>query len=139
NDRMKIGGRSGYEYFPEDDNYLYTIAQFFPRMCVYNEVEGWQHKQFLGRGEFALPFGDYIVNLTVPADHVVAATGECQNLSKVLAPKHLSKFNEARKSFEKPVIIIDQDEATKNESSRAKDKKTWVYKAQNVRDFGFAS
>lgn len=139
NDRMKIGGRSGYEYFPEDGNYLYTIAQFFPRMCVYNEVEGWQHKQFLGRGEFALPFGDYTVNLTVPADHVVAATGECQNLSKVLAPKHLSKFNEAKKSFEKPVIIIDQDEATKNESSRAKDKKTWVYKAQNVRDFGFAS
>ncbi len=139
NDRMKIGGRSGYEYFPEDDNYLYTIAQFFPRMCVYNEVQGWQHKQFLGKGEFALPFGDYTVNLTVPADHVVAATGECQNLSKVLAPKHLAKYNEARNAFEKPVIIITQDEATKNESSRAKDKKTWIYKAQNVRDFGFAS
>jgi hypothetical protein len=139
NDRMKIGGRSGYEYFPEDDNYLYTIAQFFPRMCVYNEVEGWQHKQFLGKGEFALPFGDYTVNLTVPADHVVAATGECQNMGQVLTSKQLSRYNEAKKSFEKPVIIINQDEATKNERSRTTAKKTWVYKAQNVRDFGFAS
>ncbi|MGB1318722.1 MAG: M1 family peptidase, partial [Flavobacteriales bacterium] len=74
NNRMEIGGRSGYEYFEEDENYLYTIAQFFPRLCVYNEVEGWQHKQFLGRGEFALPFGDYKVDITVPADHIVGAT-----------------------------------------------------------------
>ena len=139
NDRMKIGGRSGYEYFPEDKNYLYTIAQFFPRMCVYNEVQGWQHKQFLGKGEFALPFGDYTVNLTVPADHVVAATGECQNLSQVLTSTQLSRYNEAKNATAKPVIIIKQDEATKNESSRSTAKKTWVYKAQNVRDFGFAS
>src|SRR5690606_29492642 len=76
NDRFKVGGRSGYEYFEEEDNYLYTIAQFFPRMAVYSDVEGWQNKQFLGYGEFALPFGDYEVNITVPADHIVAATGE---------------------------------------------------------------
>ena len=76
---MQIGGRSGYEYFEEEDNYLYTIAQFFPRMCVYNEVEGWQNKQFLGRGEFTLPFGDYKVNITVPDDHVVGSTGTLQN------------------------------------------------------------
>ena len=79
NDRMQIGGRSGYEYFEDEDNYLYTIAQFFPRMCVYNEVEGWQNKQFLGRGEFTLPFGDYKVNITVPDDHVVGSTGTLQN------------------------------------------------------------
>jgi len=84
NDRMKIGGRSGYEHFEENDNYIYTIAQFFPRMCVYNDVEGWQHKQFLGRGEFALPFGDYEVEITVPDDHVIAATGVLQNSSSVL-------------------------------------------------------
>ncbi len=139
NDRMKIGGRSGYEYFPEDKNYLYTIAQFFPRLCVYNEVNGWQHKQFLGKGEFALPFGDYTVNLTLPADHVVAATGECQNLSAVLTSAQLSRYNEAKNATNKPVIVINQDEATKNESSRTSAKKTWVYKAQNVRDFGFAT
>jgi len=96
NDRMQIGGRSGYEYFSEDENYLYTIAQFFPRMCVYNEVEGWQHKQFLGNGEFALPFGDYEVNITVPADHVVGATGSCQNYSQVLTSGQMNRFNEAK-------------------------------------------
>ena len=88
NDRMKIGGRSGYEYFEDEDNSIYTIAQFFPRMAVYNEVEGWQNKQFLGRGEFALPFGDYKVSITVPADHIVAATGELKNPSSVLTKKH---------------------------------------------------
>lgn len=139
NDRMKVGGRSGYEYFKDDKNYLYTIAQFFPRMCVYNEVEGWQHKQFLGRGEFTLPFGDYKVSITVPADHMVAATGWCQNLDKVLTPAQLERFNQAKLSKEKPVIIVTQDEATKNETSRSSDKKTWVYKATNVRDFAFAT
>ena len=84
NDRMQVGGRYGYEYFEKDKNYLYTIAQHFPRMCVYNDVTGWQNKQFLGRGEFTLPFGDYEVSITVPSDHIVAATGECQNLVNVL-------------------------------------------------------
>ena len=79
NDRMKIGGRSGYEYFEEEDNYLYTIAQFYPRMAVYNDVDGWQNKQFLGRGEFTLPFGNYEVRITAPEDHTVAATGVLQN------------------------------------------------------------
>ena len=77
-------GRSGYEHFPEEDNYLYTIAQFFPRMCVYNEVDGWQHKQFLGRGEFTLPFGNYKVSITAPSDHVVGATGILQNTKSVI-------------------------------------------------------
>ena len=81
---MKIGGRSGYEYFEDEGNSIYTIAQFFPRMAVYNEVEGWQNKQFLGRGEFTLPFGDYKVNITVPADHIVSATGELKNATSVL-------------------------------------------------------
>ena len=138
NDRMEIGGRSGYEFFPEDGNYLYTIAQFFPRLCVYNEVEGWQHKQFLGSGEFALPFGDYKVDITVPADHVVGATGFCQNYSQVLTAGQKAKFDEA-KTADEPVIIVTQKEAEENEKEGTKEKKTWTYKATNVRDFAFAS
>ena len=92
NDRMQVGGRSGYEYFETDQNYLYTIAQFFPRMCVYNDVTGWQNKQFLGRGEFTLPFGDYEVSITVPADHIVAATGECQNYASILTAEQRKRY-----------------------------------------------
>ena len=138
NDRMKIGGRSGYEYFEEEDNYLYTIAQFYPRMAVYNEVEGWQNKQFLGRGEFTLTFGNYKVSLTVPSDHVVASTGVLQNPKDVLTSAQRSRFAKAR-TADKPVLIVTEDEARENEKTKASGKKTWVFKAQNVRDFGFAS
>jgi hypothetical protein len=139
NDRMKIGGRSGYEYFPEDDNYLYTIAQFFPRMVVYCDNEGWQHKQFLGAGEFTLNFGNYTVSITAPADHVVAATGVLQNPTQVMTAEQKSRYDKATKSFVEPVLIVTGDEAIKAESSRAKGTKTWVFKAENVRDFAFAS
>ncbi len=139
NNRMEIGGRSGYEYFEKDDNYLYTIAQFFPRMCVYNDVEGWQNKQFLGQGEFTLPFGDYEVNITVPTDHVVSATGELVNANEILNSKQLERFEAAKKSENEPVFIINEKEATKNEKNRKKGMKTWRFKAENVRDFGWAS
>lgn len=139
NDRMKIGGRSGYEYFEEDDNYLYTIAQFFPRMVVYNDHEGWQHKQFLGRGEFTLNFGNYKVAITVPSDHVVTATGELKNEKEVLSTTQQKRMSEARKTFDQPVLIITQEEAEANEKSRQKGLKTWVFEAENVRDFAFAS
>ena len=139
NDRMEIGGRSGYEYFEENDNYLYTIAQFFPRMCVYDDVEGWQNKQFLGRGEFALAFGNYEVDITVPADHLVAATGSLQNESEVLTKAQQKRFDEARKAFDQPVIIATQEEAEKREKSKSKKSKTWKFKAEMVRDFAFAS
>lgn len=138
NDRMKIGGRSGYEHFEEEDNYLYTIAQWFPRMCVYNDVEGWQNKQFLGRGEFALPFGDYEVNITVPSDHIVGATGELQNASSVLTSEQRNRLKEAAKS-DTPVLIVTQEEAEKAEKEKKKGEKTWTFKATNVRDFAFAS
>jgi hypothetical protein len=138
NDRMKIGGRSGYEYFETDKNYLYTIAQFFPRMCVYDDVNGWQNKQFLGRGEFTLPFGDYEVQITVPADHVVAATGELQNANVVLTSEQRRRLQLARSS-DKPIMIITEDEAKKAESGRDTKTKTWIFKAKNVRDFAFAS
>jgi len=139
NNRMEIGGRSGYEYFEKDGNYLYTIAQFFPRMCVYNDTEGWQNKQFLGSGEFTLPFGDYDVKLTVPSDHVVAATGELVNANDILTPTQLERLEKARKSEKEPVFIVTQKEATKNEKSVVKAMKVWHFKAENVRDFGWAS
>ena len=139
NDRMKIGGRSGYEYFEDDDNYLYTIAQFFPRMCVYNEVDGWQNKQFLGSGEFTLPFGNYDVKITVPEDHLVAATGVLQNKEKVLTKTQLKRYKDAEKATVHPVIIATQDEAIARESERKTGTKTWHFKAENVRDFAFAS
>lgn len=138
NDRMKVGGRSGYEYFKNEDNYLYTIAQFFPRMCVYNDVEGWQNKQFLGRGEFTLPFGDYEVAITVPSDHIVAGTGELQNSSAVLTSEQRQRMEKA-KSANKPVLIVTQAEAEAAEKNKATSSKTWVYKAKNVRDFAFAT
>ncbi|MEN9941901.1 MAG: hypothetical protein RL286_1399, partial [Bacteroidota bacterium] len=138
NDRMQVGGRSGYEYFETDQNYLYTIAQFFPRMCVYNDVTGWQNKQFLGRGEFTLPFGDYEVSLTVPADHIVAATGECQNYASILTPEQRKRYEQAKKS-NSPVLIVSQAEAEAAEKNKSTQTKTWVYKAQNVRDFAFAT
>ncbi len=138
NDRIKERGRSGYEYFEEDDNYLYAIAQFFPRMAVYNDVEGWQHKQFLGRGEFTLPFGDYEVHLTVPDNQVVGASGELQNPDEVLTKEQIERFDRA-KSSDKPLMIISPKEALKNEKSKSSGEKTWIYQAINVRDFAFAS
>ena len=140
NDRMKIGGRGGYEYFPKDKNYSYTIAQWFPRMAVYDDKEGWQNKQFLGRGEFALAFGDYELNITVPADFIVAATGDLQNPEEVLTKKELERYERAKKTFDKPVIITTQDEAIKKENNPVKNKtKTWIYKSEMVRDVAFAA
>ncbi len=139
NDRMKLGGRSGYEYFPEDKNYLYTIAQFYPRMCVYNDLEGWQNKQFLGQGEFTVGFGNFEVAITVPSDHLVAATGELQNASEILTKDQIALLSKARNERVQPVIIFSQKAAEEREMKRATAKKTWKFKAANVRDFAFAS
>ncbi|HPW64298.1 MAG TPA: M1 family metallopeptidase, partial [Cyclobacteriaceae bacterium] len=143
NDRMKNltpnDGRSGMEYFPEEDNYLYIIAQWFPRMCVYDDVVGWQNKQFLGQGEFTLAFGNYEVNLTVPADHIVGGTGMVQNLKEVLTAEQYARFEKAKTTFDKPVIICTQQEAIQREKTKSKDKKTWKFVAENVRDFAFAT
>ena len=139
NDHVKQDGRSGYETFPNDTNRAYIIAQFFPRMCVYNEVEGWQNQQFWGDGEFALPFGNYEVNITVPADHILEATGELQNRKEVYSKEMMKRFNKAKKSYDKPVIIVNQQEAIDAEKSFSNEKKTWKFIANNVRDFAFAS
>ncbi len=143
NDRVRDAnvndGRSGMEYFPEDKNYLYIIAQWFPRMCVYDDLIGWQNKQFLGQGEFTLSFGNYQVNLTVPADHVVAGTGMVQNLKEVLTADQYARFEKAKASFDQPVVICTQQEAAQREKTKSKQKKTWKFTADNVRDFAFAT
>jgi len=139
NDHVNQGGRSGYEFFEEDGNYMYNIAQFFPRMAVYNDVEGWQNKQFLGRGEFALVFGNYDVKITVPADHAVASTGTLQNPNQVLTREQRKRLDEARESFDEPVVIITEEEAAENEKEAADKTKTWHFTAEMVRDFAFAS
>ena len=136
-DAIATRARSGYEYFPKDGNYLYELAQWFPRMCVYDDVNGWQHKQFLGQGEFTVPFGDYKVSITAPNDFVILGTGELQNATQVISATQAKRLEQA-KSATRPVLIVTQDEATAAEKAKPTGKKTWVFAAQNVRDFAFA-
>ncbi|MGB5497722.1 MAG: M1 family metallopeptidase [Maribacter sp.] len=131
--------RSGYEYFAKDGNRAFVIAQFFPRMAVYSDVEGWQNHQFWGSGEFALPFGDYEVNITVPADHIMDATGALQNRKEIFSKEMMKRYEQAKKSYDKPVVIVTQAEAEAAEKGFSEKKKTWKFKAQNVRDYGFAT
>ncbi|MES2827363.1 MAG: M1 family metallopeptidase [Bacteroidota bacterium] len=137
-DRTTVGGRGGYEYFAADDNYLFTMTQWFPRMAVYSDFQGWQNKQFEGRGEFALAFGNYKVNMTVPADHVVGATGECQNYSQVLSASSLKRWNDAQ-SAKTPIEIVNLNEVKSAMTRHSTAKKTWTYAAENVRDFAWVS
>ncbi len=133
-----IRARGGYEYFKEDDNYIYTIAQWYPRIAAFTDINGWQNKQFLGRGEFALEFGDYEVSLTVPADHIVAATGTLANPGEVLSNVQQERLKQAEGSDE-PTYVVTPAEAKENEKSKAEGSKTWVFRAENVRDFAWAS
>ncbi|HYN26611.1 MAG TPA: M1 family metallopeptidase, partial [Pyrinomonadaceae bacterium] len=138
NDARRIGGRTGYEYFPQDKNYIYEIAQWFPRMAAYYDVYGWQHKQFLGSGEFTLEFGNYRVSITTPDDHIVAATGVLQNPQVVLTAAQRQRLTEA-KTAKSPMFVVTPDEAKANESHKPTGKKTWIFAAENVRDFAFGS
>ncbi|WP_242134438.1 M1 family metallopeptidase [Aestuariivivens marinum] len=131
--------REGYEYFPSDDNTVYLIAHWFPRMAVYNDTEGWQNQQFQRLGEFALEFGDYEVEITVPEDHIVASTGTLQNAEDVLSKTQRDRLEKARQSFDQPILIVTEEEAKANEKTKTKKQKTWRFKAKNVRDFAFAS
>ena len=133
------GGRSGYELFEKDGNKLYVIAQFYPRMAVYNDVEGWQNMQFWGTGEFTLPFGNFDVNITVPADHVMEATGELTNRSEVFTAEQVKRYELALKTYDKPVVIVTQAEAEAAEKGFSDKKKTWKFSAKNVRDFGIST
>jgi hypothetical protein len=137
-DRMKTGGRGGYEYFPEDGNYIFTMTQWYPRLCVYSDFQGWQNNQFTSRGEFALTFGNFKVSMNVPADHVIGATGECQNYQTVLSPTQFGRWQTAQTTKE-PLEIVTLAEAKASEAKKNKARKTWVFKADNVRDFAWGS
>ncbi len=137
NNMRTNGGRSGYEPFPDQDEYIYAIAQFYPRLCVFND-RGWSIKQFFGGSEFALEFGNFDVSITVPSDHIVAATGELQNSKEVLSGKMQERISQAEKSGQ-PVFIVTEDEAIENEKGKSSTTKKWNFKASNVRDFAFAS
>jgi len=139
NNYLVARGRSGYEHFDSDGNNLYIIAQWFPRMAVYNDVEGWQNKQYLGRGEFTLVFGNYDVKITTPADHILEATGVLQNRKDVFTKAQLKRYQKATKSFDKPVVIVTQEEAESAEKGFSDKTKTWHFKAERVRDFAFSS
>jgi len=139
NDHVNGRGRSGYEYFEADNNRAYVIAQFHPRMAVYNDVEGWQNSQFWGRDEFALNFGDFEVNITVPADHILDGTGKLMNREEVFTKTMMQRYEKAKKSFDEPVLIVTQAEAEAAEITKSDKKKTWKLYAENVRDFGFAT
>jgi Peptidase family M1 domain len=130
--------RSGYEFFAKDGNANYFIAHWFPRMAVYNDVYGWQHKQFLGQGEFTLNFGNYKVAITAPNDMVVGAGGELLNPNQVMSSMQLKRWEKA-KTATRPVEIITQAEAEAAEKGKPTGKKTWIYKADNVRDFAFTA
>jgi hypothetical protein len=143
--RQKQGGRGGYELFPDNGNYLFTMSQWYPRLCVYSDFKGWQNQQFTGRGEFALTFGNFKVQMTVPADHIIGATGECQNYQQVLSPAQFARWQKAQTA--KDVMeIVTLDEAKASELKNPKEiasasprKKTWIFKADNVRDFAWGS
>lgn len=133
------GGRSGYEHFEKDGNNLYVIAQFYPRMAVYNDVEGWQNMQFWGGGEFALPFGNFDVNITVPADHILEATGDLLNRKEVFTAEQLKRYQLAEKTYDKPVVVVTQSEAEAASKGFSEKKKTWKFSAKNVRDFAIST
>ncbi|MFC3301224.1 M1 family metallopeptidase [Parvularcula lutaonensis] len=138
-----VGGRGGYESFPVDaeeptDDTIFFLAQWFPRMAAFTDYEGWHNKAFLGRGEFTLEFGDYEVDITVPADHIVSATGVLQNPGQVLTRQQRRRLERA-KTAENPVFIVTPEEAKENEKEGTDKTKTWKFKAENVRDFAWAS
>ena len=136
--RQTKGGRGGYEFFPEDGNYLFTLAQWYPRLCVYSDFQGWQNHQFTGRGEFALTFGNFKVQMTVPADHIIGATGECQNYAQVLTPAQMARWQKAQTAKD-VVEVVTLEEAKAGEKNNTDKKKTWIFKADNVRDFAWGS
>jgi hypothetical protein len=137
-ERTKYGGRGGYENFPEDGNDLFTMTQWFPRLCVYSDFQGWQNHQFVGTGEFALTFGNYKVAMTVPADHVVLSTGQGQNYAQVLSAAEMARWQKAQNATD-IIEIVTLDEATAKEKQKSTQKKTWIFKADMVRDFAWGS
>lgn len=141
-DEDAVGARSGYEHFPDDarkgGNDIFLLAQWFPRLSAFSDYEAWHNKEFLGRGEFTLEFGDYDVSMTVPADHIVASTGVLQNPEEVLTATQRERLEQA-KTAKRPVFVVTEQEALDNEKASTDKTKTWRFTAENVRDFAWSS
>jgi hypothetical protein len=137
-DKLTRYGRGGFEYFAEDGNNLYSIAQWYPRLAVYSDFQGWQNMQFAGGSEFSVTFGNFKVNINVPEDHIVASTGECRNLSTVLSAAQLARWQQAQTATE-PIEVVTLAEALENAKEKSTGRKTWIFEAINVRDFAFNS
>lgn len=137
-----VSARAGYEHFPDDEreggNDIFLLAQWFPRLAAYTDYEAWTNKEFIGRGEFTLEFGNYEVDITVPADHIVSSTGELQNADDVLTKTQRNRLKEAEDA-DRIVFVVTAEEALENEKAGTNKQKTWRFKADNVRDFAWAS
>jgi hypothetical protein len=137
-----VSARSGYEHFPDDENEggndIFLLAQWFPRLHAYTDYEAWTNKEFIGRCEFTLEFGNYDVEMTVPADHIVSSTGDLVNPKDVLTKKQIKRLKEAETS-KRPVFVVTAKEALENEKKGTDKEKTWHFNAKNVRDFAWAS
>jgi hypothetical protein len=118
---------------------IFQIAQWYPRMCVYDDVMGWNTVPYTGPGEFYLEYGDFDLSITAPANHIVVASGELLNPTEVYTPEQLKRWAQAAQS-EKTVVIRSADEVT-NPASRPAGKKelTWHFKINNARDASWAS
>ncbi|OCA78927.1 peptidase M1 [Chryseobacterium contaminans] len=114
---------------------IFTIAQWYPRMCVYDDVMGWNTLPYVGASEFYLEYGDITANITVPANHYVVASGELLNENEVYSKEEISRWNQARNS-DKTVMIRPETEIGKNKPSGTK---TWKFKITQARDFAWAS
>ncbi len=137
-----VGGRSGYEHFPDDaregGNDIFLIAQWYPRVAAFTDYEAWTNKEFLGRGEFTMEFGEFNVAIDVPADHIVSASGVLQNPQQVLTTTQRERLEQAR-TADRPVFVVTAEEALENEKEGTDERKVWRFKAENVRDFAWAS
>ena len=117
---------------------IYAIAQWYPRVCVYDDIRGWNTDPYLGAGEFYLEYGDFNVNITAPSDHVVVSSGELTNPQDVLTADQLKKYKAARES-DKTIVIKSKEDLVNAAARVNKPQLTWKYQIPNVRDFAWAS
>ncbi|KVV14618.1 M1 family metallopeptidase [Flavobacterium sp. TAB 87] len=117
---------------------IFTMAQWYPRMCVYDDVRGWNTIPYLGASEFYLEYGTFDVEITAPANHIVVGSGELLNASEVLSSEEQKRYNQAKQS-DKTVLIRSAAEVTANASAKISGEKTWKFQIKNSRDFSWAS
>ena len=123
---------------PTKNGDIYAIAQWYPRLCVYDDIRGWNTDPYLGASEFYLEYGDFDVNITAPASHIVVASGELLNPQEVFTAKQLQRYNQAKQS-DATVMIRDSTEILDPASRPSKPALTWKFRITNARDFAWSS